>query len=200
MGICMISGLVLAHIFDEDLLNLTIQCFKSLENQLDEIVYVDGGSEIEYKPPGARILRFEKDPGFIACVNAGIDELRGDYAFFISNDTHIIEGNLKDMVCDGLSFPKVKWIPWDYTSDEWHGGFYGFPNDPFYKHSTDYNYYYTDTDLFERAKQKQIPFYRFNNIVIGHRVNSTTNKTGGRKKYYEKDKEIFRKKYGYAPN
>jgi len=194
-----VSLLVLTHIIDNNLLELTQKCIESIRGKGDEIIMFDAGSTIGYEPEGIKIIRLKEDPGVIKCINMGIDACKGKHIIFISNDTELVSGDFKDMCLDGLAFPKVIWTPCDYTSDEWHGGFYGFPNKKFYKHSEDYNYYYTDIDLFERAKIKKIPFYRVESVVIKHRVNSTTNKTGGRKKWYDVDKEIFRSKYGYAP-
>lgn len=193
-----ISILILTKILNEHLLELTKRCVESLRGQADETIIIDGASPISYTPKGTKIIRLKEDPGFISCLNMGIDEAIGDHVVFCSNDTELISGKIADLCQDGLAFPKVNWVPPSYVPDKWHGGFYGFPKDDFYKHSTDYNYYYSDTDLFERAKIKGIPFYRVESVVINHRVNSTTNKTGGRSKWYDVDKEIFRKKYGYA--
>ena len=193
------SILVLTHIIDEQLLELTKKCVASLRGQGDEIIMIDGGSTIKYKPEGVKVIRLKVDPGFTSCINMGIDIAHGSHVVFVSNDTEVVAGNLRELCQDGLAFPKVQWDPPEYVSDEWHGGFYGFPREEFYKHSEDYNYYYTDIDLFERARRRDIPFYRVGSVVINHKVNSTTNKTGGRK-WYDVDKEIFRSKYGYAPD
>jgi glycosyltransferase involved in cell wall biosynthesis len=194
----MLSILVLTYVVTDELAEYTKKCITSLKGQGDEIVVVDSGSTIHVDYPGCKVIRIKKNIGFIRAINKGMNACKGDYVVFVSNDTEVVEGKLMDMICDGLSFPKVNWTPKDYQADEWHGGFYGFPNKKFFRHSRDYTYYYTDTDLFERAKRKGIPFYRIDSVVINHRVNRTTSTLHAREKYYAKDKEVFRRKYGYA--
>jgi len=63
-----------------------------------ELIVVDNGSEINPVPawrnkyPGVKFIRSEINLGFSGGNNLGIQEAKGDYLFFVNNDTEVTEG------------------------------------------------------------------------------------------------------------
>ncbi|OIR12123.1 N-acetylglucosaminyl-diphospho-decaprenol L-rhamnosyltransferase [mine drainage metagenome] len=108
-----------SHITEELLISV------AKENQYPniEIIVVDNGSKInplpewEEKYPHVIFIRSEKNLGFAGGNNIGIKAAKGDYLFFVNNDTEFTEG-LIDKLVDTLDknknvavvSPKIKYF------------------------------------------------------------------------------------------
>ncbi|MBD0330087.1 MAG: glycosyltransferase [Thermoleophilia bacterium] len=88
-------------------LELTLRCLASLAATLPEgvaevIVVDDGSSEATSRQlarvEGLRLLRNERNVGFLASCNAGAAAAAGEYVLFLNNDTEATEGWLEALV------------------------------------------------------------------------------------------------------
>lgn len=88
-----------------------------------EIIVVDNGSAVnpvgewQQKFPEARFIRSENNVGFAGGNNLGIKAAKGDYLFFVNNDTEFTEGlveklaNTLDENADaGIVSPKIRYF------------------------------------------------------------------------------------------
>lgn len=196
----MTTALVMAYHLNEGLVNLTLKCLKSLQGKVDEIVLLDNGSPIEtdFGDLVSKTIKIDKNTGFVNGINTGIINCSGNYIVFVSNDTELLEGDLRDMNQKGLTFPEVHWSTPEESLPFPHGGFFGFPNKKFYIHDDIFVTYYSDTDLFERAKEKGIHFIPVPSVKISHLKNSTLGQTGERNQTYKDDKVKFLNKWGFC--
>ena len=78
-----------------------------------EIIVVDNGSVInpvpgwEKKYPSVKFIRSEKNCGFAGGNNLGLSVARGDYMFFVNNDTEVTESLVRKLVSTLDENPKV---------------------------------------------------------------------------------------------
>jgi GT2 family glycosyltransferase/glycosyltransferase involved in cell wall biosynthesis len=95
----------------------TYNCIKSIANALPnvsfEAIIVDDCSSDEtifasfVLSGGARVVRLAKNQGFIGACNAGALEARGEYLFFLNNDTLVRDGWLDTLVDTFDEVPNV---------------------------------------------------------------------------------------------
>jgi GT2 family glycosyltransferase len=57
------------------------------------------------KVKGIRLLRNEQNQGFIRSCNAGTSEAKGDYLYFLNNDTEVTSGWLDELLRTFSEFP-----------------------------------------------------------------------------------------------
>lgn len=198
----MLSAFVLAYITSEKQLDLTRECVASLVGKVDELVYVDNGSTMEYlMPPGAdKYVTINTNIGYIGGVNKGISECSGDYITLVTNDTKVIDGDLHDLcIPDAIVFPKMV-TPENYKHPFYHGCFYVMPNQPWIKHSNDYEFFFSDTEVFMRGMERGKAMVYKPSVTILHHVWQTLEKGKKRTATYENDKAIFIKKFGFDPD
>ena len=105
---------------------MTIEFLKSINQYLTEpdkveIIIVDNGSKKDYSQefkklnPSVKVIRSEDNLGFSGGNNLGIKEAKGEFLFFVNNDTEFTEG-LVDTLIDtlkkhpdvGAVSPKIK--------------------------------------------------------------------------------------------
>jgi GT2 family glycosyltransferase/SAM-dependent methyltransferase len=86
---------------------LTVACLRSLALEATgvqyELIAVDDASSdktVQYLPKveGITVVRLEKNSGFIAAVNAGLEMARGRYVVLLNNDTVVLPGWLDALV------------------------------------------------------------------------------------------------------
>src|SRR5580704_15815789 len=81
---------VVPHWNRRDLLQTLIASLRAQTRALDEIIVADNGSSDDSaalaESLGARVLRLEKNLGFAAAVNRGIDAARTDWIAILNND------------------------------------------------------------------------------------------------------------------
>jgi len=88
-----------------------------------EVIVVDNGSKTDITPhwrikyPTVKFIRSEKNLGFAGGNNLGIKEARGEYLFFVNNDTEFTQGLIGKLtgVLDaqpgvGMISPKIKYF------------------------------------------------------------------------------------------
>lgn len=81
-----------------------------------EIIVIDNGSKDnpislwENRYPNIRFIRSETNRGFAGGNNLGISEAKGDYLFFINNDTEVTPGLIPTLVNTMESHPEVGMI------------------------------------------------------------------------------------------
>jgi O-antigen biosynthesis protein len=88
-------------------INYTIACLRSIERAPSalpfEVIVVDDASPDDTlralaDVAGLRVLRNEKNLGFVGSCNAGAAIARGDYLFFLNNDTQVTPGSTDELV------------------------------------------------------------------------------------------------------
>jgi GT2 family glycosyltransferase len=88
-----------------------------------EIIVVDNGSKVnsvpgwEQKYPGVKFIRSELNLGFAGGNNLGIKEAKGEYLFFVNNDTEFTAGLIETLVNVlnenpnvGMVSPKIRYF------------------------------------------------------------------------------------------
>jgi len=88
-----------------------------------EIIVVDNGSKVnsvpewEQKYPGIKFIRSDLNLGFAGGNNLGIKEAKGEYLFFVNNDTEFTEGLIDTLVTvldanpkNGMVSPKIRYF------------------------------------------------------------------------------------------
>src|SRR5262249_44677791 len=92
----------------------TYRCLQSLRNSAVtstfEVIVVDDCStdetpEFLQRVKGIRVVRNEKNSGFILSCNAGAAAAHGKYIWFLNNDTLLTPGSLNALVATFLEFP-----------------------------------------------------------------------------------------------
>ena len=198
----MLSAFVLAYITSEKQLDLTNECVASLCDKVDELVYVDNGSTYTYFIPTGidKYVHLNENQGYIGGVNAGIKACKGDYIALVTNDTKLVDGDLHDLcIPDSIVFPKMI-TPEEYKHQFYHGCFYVTPNQPWIKHSTDYDFFFSDTEVFMRGMALGKAMVYKPSVNIYHHVWQTMATGEKRTETYQNDKKIFIKKFGFDPD
>ncbi len=84
-------------------------CNNSITNSFEVIVVddcsTDETQELLSRIKGIRVVRNEKNSGFIFSCNAGAAVARGKYIWFLNNDTLLTPGSLDALVATFLEFP-----------------------------------------------------------------------------------------------
>ena len=92
----------------------TLRCLASIASNPPraefEVIVVDDCSpddsfDILSKVQGMRLLRNEKNHGFIRSCNNGAKAARGDYLYFLNNDTEVTSGWLDELIRTFREFP-----------------------------------------------------------------------------------------------
>lgn len=92
----------------------TLRCLASIaSNQPQaafEVIVVDDCSpdnsfEVLTKVQGIRLLRNEQNQGFIRSCNIGAKTAKGQYLYFLNNDTEVTPGWLDELLCTFAEFP-----------------------------------------------------------------------------------------------
>jgi GT2 family glycosyltransferase/SAM-dependent methyltransferase len=92
----------------------TYRCVRSIHDNLDttpfEVIVVDDGSpdntqEVLSGIFGLRVLENRENLGFVRSCNAGADMAKGEYLFFLNNDTEVMPGWLDELVHTFMRIP-----------------------------------------------------------------------------------------------
>ena len=95
-------------------LNYTLQCIISIAKNLPktsfEIIIVDDCSpdnsyEVLSKIKGIRFIRNNENEGFIRSNNKGVSQARGEYLYFLNNDTIVNPGWMDELILTFQNFP-----------------------------------------------------------------------------------------------
>ena len=95
-------------------LNYTLQCIISIAKNLPkasfEIIIVDDCSpdnsyEVLSKIKGIRFIRNYENEGFIRSNNKGVSQARGEYLYFLNNDTIVNPGWMDELILTFENFP-----------------------------------------------------------------------------------------------
>ena len=98
-----------------------------------EVIVVDNASKedeasiIQARYPNVNVIRSDKNRGFAGGNNLGIKEAKGNYFFFINNDTYFKDFNVKVLISRlesspniGVVCPKIR-FSWDNQPIQWAG-------------------------------------------------------------------------------
>ena len=97
-------------------IDYTLRCLTSIIDNLPqaafELIVVDDCSpddsfDVLSKVKGIRLLRNEQNQGFIRSCNAGASEAKGDYLYFLNNDTEVTSGWLDELLRTFSEFPST---------------------------------------------------------------------------------------------
>ena len=95
-------------------IDYTLQCLTSIIDNLPqaafELIVVDDCSpdnsfDVLSKVKGIRLVRNEQNQGFIRSCNTGVSEAKGDYLYFLNNDTQVTSGWLDELLRTFSEFP-----------------------------------------------------------------------------------------------
>ena len=146
-------------------IGLTIGCLKSISLNLPkctfEIIVIDDASrdhslEILKFIEGIKVFKNATNKGFIYSCNFGAKKARGEYLYFLNNDTQVTEGWLDHLVQTFKDFPgtglvgsklvypngklqEAGGIIWKDGS-AWNFGRYQDPNDPVFNYAREVDY------------------------------------------------------------
>jgi len=199
-----ISVVLLACIFSEKLLRLTEDCLLSLENQYDELIFVDNASHMlkeKWRNMADVYIRNNKNLGFSLAYNQGFKLTTGDYICVVTNDTRIEKGKLKDLTSladKGYVFPTFT----NKDKPDWDGAFYMFSRKTMEKngiYDPIMRNYFSDLDLFYRAKKKGLALTKTDKVVVFHHEEQTYRPLGTRDFVYDEDHRKFVKKHKIDP-
>lgn len=86
---------------------VTVELLSSLK-KLDypnlEVILVDNGKTVDFNPfffqsyPGLKLVSSKKNLGFAGANNLGIKEARGEFLFFLNNDTELENGVIEELL------------------------------------------------------------------------------------------------------
>ena len=95
-------------------IDYTLRCLTSIIDNLPQAVFElivvddcspDNSFDVLSKVKGIRLLRNEQNQGFIRSCNAGTSEAKGDYLYFLNNDTEVTSGWLDELLRTFSEFP-----------------------------------------------------------------------------------------------
>ncbi len=178
-----ISIVVLAYTLNESLDQITKRCVNSVTGKGKELIIVDNGSPEIYdwmEKKADKFIRLEKNVGYVKGMNTGMKLATCPHVVFVTSDTELISGKLEDMCNDNICVPHIISDNPAYEP-QIDGIFYSTPNHPFFLHDEDYDFYFSDKDLFERAQHEHIPVEIIKSVVVKHGGWKTTEIEG--KKY-----------------
>ena len=92
----------------------TLRCLTSIIDKLPQVAFElivvddcspDDSFDVLSKVKGIRLLRNEQNQGFIRSCNAGASEAKGDYLYFLNNDTEVTSSWLDELLRTFSEFP-----------------------------------------------------------------------------------------------
>lgn len=198
-----ISVVVLIYSLDDKLDEIAHTCVNSLDGQWDELIIVDNGSPKIYdwmEKKATKYIRLDKNVGYVKGMNTGARAATGKNIVFVTSDTKLIKGNLKNLCTGHICVPCAETDNTEYTPRV-DGVFYATPNHPLMLHDERFDFYFSDIDLFTRAQKMGIKIEIIPEVVIFHSGWKTTSSEpdGTKKERYEKDRAAFAHKWGYLP-
>lgn len=102
----MLSVGILTCTLDTTFAEMTWKCIKSFQPQADELIVVESAGE--YTWDADVLVKYKKSCGYTKGVNTIFRVAKGDYVLFTSNDTELLEGNLKDLcIPNTVTSPRI---------------------------------------------------------------------------------------------
>jgi len=139
-----------------------------------EMVVIDDASPFPLFPNWGISHINEKNKGFTATVNKGLEIATGDILLVLNDDLKIKKGDLDRFYTIGEGI----YSPRDTASDDTDrfGAIWGMTRDTYNKLGKldeKYKHYFSDLDYYNRAKAKGIPIVKWHDIVVEHKESST---------------------------
>jgi GT2 family glycosyltransferase/ubiquinone/menaquinone biosynthesis C-methylase UbiE len=100
-------------------IDYTLRCLNSISSNLPvsefEVIVVndcsiDDSAELLTHVKGIRLIHNEKNQGFIRSCNAGASQAKGDYVYFLNNDTEVTSGWLDALLNTFSEFPETGFV------------------------------------------------------------------------------------------
>lgn len=185
-----ISVVLPTVILTKELEDLTIQAIKSYREADEIIVSEDGGMFSPKIMALADIYIYNTyNSGFTKNVNRGWKNASGDFIMIANNDTHLIEGSLKDLCIPGkITSPLIV----NQSIDGMAGPFWVIPKEVTAERSylvEELKTYYSDTDYADRTKDI---FQKVTNVKIYHEQSRTIKTQGiNESKELSRDRQIY---------
>ena len=102
----MLSVGILTCTLDENFRKMTQKCIDSFKPQADELIVVESAGDHTWDADV--FVKYKKSCGYTKGVNTIFRVAKGDYVLFTSNDTELLEGNLKDLcIPNTVTSPKI---------------------------------------------------------------------------------------------
>jgi hypothetical protein len=172
---------------DEELDRALALCLASLPGDCEKLVVVNEGT------------------GFARNVNIGLRLATGDYVAVVTNDSHVVEGNVYDLCLPGtVASPLVLEKP-GIEPGGFHGAFWVAPREVLDKVGLlDERFesaFYEDDDFRERLRRAGIPTTQVSSVrVRSRRVGLTMSKLPDKGQGWLRENERrFREKWGWVP-
>jgi hypothetical protein len=172
---------------DEELDRALAHCLASLPGDCEKLVVVNEGT------------------GFARNVNVGLRLARGDYVAVVTNDSHVVEGNVYDLCLPGtVASPLVLEKP-GIEPGGFHGAFWVAPREVLDSVGLlDERFegaFYEDDDFRERLRRAGVPTTQISSVrVWSRRVGLTMSKLPDKGQGWLRENERrFREKWGWIP-
>lgn len=189
---------------------MTKHCIESA-GYVDELIVIDDGSPILYRPPCDIYIHYSENGGYIKATNAGLDAATGDIIVVANNDLTFHEGWLEELLkplkegfdiatcwtCDQREVKREDSI----TEGTKFGAIFAMTREVYEAtggFDPDYRDYFGDLDLQKRAEALGFRVGRNNNLVIVHKSKATYKVVDEADKRYQYGMRIFESKWGFV--
>lgn len=143
--------------------------------------------------------------GFAPNVNLGFGLATGTYIAVVSNDTRVVEGDVRELCFPGtVTSPVVRSKP-GIEAGGFHGAFWVIPRDVLDEvGQLDQRFeggFFEDDDYLERLRRAGIPTRQVPSVIVeSRRVGLTMSKIPERADaWYAENERRFREKWGWTP-
>lgn len=207
------SLIITAYHKDQEMIDLTINCLKSLEHgRPDEVIVVDDGSPIMVGLEGVDVYhRRDNNGGFPRCANTGFKLARGHVIILSNNDITFVPGWLEGILkplSEGYDISHVNvgdsedsYTSDEITEDDRYGSLWAQTREV-YERLGGFDTRFTkgtheDLDHMVRAKREGFKIGKNHAITVGHVGRATMDKLYPNQEDFYESQQIFKDKHGF---
>lgn len=200
------------HLYDE-MVDMTMRCFKTMGEGIDEKILVDDGSPAKLRnlPPGLLVIPRIENGGYTVAVNDGLEAAKGDIIIVCNNDIEFVQPDwLKHLLKplnEGYDISSIVTSDqgWEtkneITEDDRFGSLFAMKRkvydtiggfDERFGTGT-----FEDADYYLRAKEVGFRIAKNWAGIVEHQGRATFDTVDPNHQIFEKNKQIFIDKWGY---
>lgn len=187
---------------------MTKRCLASV-GEVDELIVIDDGSPILYKPGCDIYIHYSENGGYIKAANAGLEAATGDILILANNDLTFPENWLTELLRPlGEEYD----IATCWTSDQADisteasttegtrfGALFAMTRELYEAtggFDPDFRDYFGDLDLQQRAEELGFRVGRNNRLVVNHLAKATYKTVDEADDRYKYGMRVYESKYG----